>query len=94
MTADMINGLFEAVAGGFILNHCRVLYKDKTVRGVSILSTAFFFAWGLWNLYFYPSLDQYWSYLGGWIVMIANCLWLGLMVYYGRDKGVVRGALP
>lgn len=86
MTADAINGSFELCAGLFILNHCRVIYADKQVRGASRLSTAFFFSWGLWNaIYYYPALDQFWSFLGGLIVMAANCLWLGLMLYYGRS---------
>jgi hypothetical protein len=86
MTSDLINGLFELCAGLFILNHCRVLYADKTVRGASRLSTAFFFAWGLWNIYYYPHLEQMWSFVGGLAVVAANCLWLGLMLHYGRRQ--------
>jgi hypothetical protein len=32
---DFINGLFEIVGGLFVLNHARVLYKDKLVAGVT-----------------------------------------------------------
>ncbi len=84
---DLANGTFEILAGVAVLNHCRVLYKDKLVRGASALSTAFFFAWGVWNLYYYPHLDQWFSFVGGLLIVTANCLWLGLMVYYKRHPG-------
>ena len=55
---DLINGLFEALAGLFVLNHCRVLHAHKQARGVSIVSSGFFTLWGVWNLYYYPALNQ------------------------------------
>jgi len=82
MTPDFINGLFEFAGGVFILNHARVLYGHKQVRGVSILSTAFFFAWGLWNLFYYPHLDQLWSLAGGCVIVAANSVWVAMLLYY------------
>ncbi|HET8688644.1 MAG TPA: hypothetical protein VFM18_18675 [Methanosarcina sp.] len=79
---DLINGSFELFGGVFILNHCRVLYQDKKVAGVSILSTAFFFAWGVWNLYYYPHLEQWLSFVGGLSIASANLLWVYLLIYY------------
>jgi len=88
VSPDFVNGLFEMLGGAFILNHCRVLYRDKMVRGVSIISTAFFFAWGVWNLYYYPHLDQWWSFAGGLVIVLGNCLWVGMMLYYSaRPNG-------
>lgn len=81
---DTINGLFEVLGGIFILNHCRVLYKAKQLTGVSIISTVFFTLWGVWNLYFYPSLDQWVSFAGGVVITVANLLWVGMMVYYTK----------
>jgi len=81
-TPDLINGLFEALGGFFILNHCRVLFKEKKVAGVSILSTIFFFSWGVWNCYFYPHLGQWLSFCGGLMIAATNCLWIYLLVYY------------
>ena len=82
MSADLINGLFEAVGGVLILNHCRALYRDKALAGVSVFSTAVFTSWGFWNLYYYPSRGQWWSFAGGGALVIANALWLGMMLYY------------
>ncbi|BCJ91730.1 hypothetical protein IZ6_24650 [Terrihabitans soli] len=82
MNPDLLNAAFEAAAALFILNHCRVLYRDKSVRGVSITSTVFFTGWGFWNLIYYPSLGQSWSFYAGMAVVAANALWLGLMLFY------------
>lgn len=83
---DIINGCFEAFASIFILGHCLVLYRDKLVRGVSTLSTAFFFAWGLWNIIYYPHLGQVFSFYAGLCVVAANCLWLGMQFYYKQKE--------
>jgi hypothetical protein len=84
MLPDLINSAFEAIGGLFILNHCRVLYRDKQVKGVSKLSTAVFFVWGIWNLFYYPHLDQWASFAGGLVIVSGNCLWLGMMLHYAR----------
>ena len=80
--ADIINGAFESLAGGAVLFHCYRLYKDKQVKGVSVISTVFFSLWGFWNLYYYPSLDQWVSFWGGISIVTANCIWVGMMIYY------------
>jgi hypothetical protein len=82
ITPDLINGSFEFLAGFMILNHCRVAIKDKHVAGVSILSTAFFSIWGIWNLWYYPHLNQMWSFYGGLLIVVANCYWVFLMLKY------------
>lgn len=82
MIADITNGMFEVLGGLFILNHCKVVWKDKAVAGVSILSTIFFTVWGVWNLYYYPSLGQWWSFAGGIAIVIANIAWVTLLIKY------------
>lgn len=81
-TPDLINGLFETVGGLLILNHCRAVLRDKSVAGVSIISTVIFTSWGFWNMYYYPHLDQWLSFSGGLIIVSANSLWVYLMIKY------------
>lgn len=76
---DLINGSFEAVAALMTLNHCRVLLRDRAVAGVSIASMAFFTLWGVWNLWFYPHLDQTWSFAGGVLLVVANAIYVALL---------------
>lgn len=81
---DLVNGLFECSGALFILNHCRVVLKDKAVNGVSILSTFWFFLWGVWNMYYYPTLNQPLSFWGGTIMVICNFVYICLLFYYSR----------
>jgi hypothetical protein len=85
VSADLVNGLFESMAGLMVFMHCRRLWIDKQVRGVSFMATGFFASWGFWNLFYYPHLGQTWSFIGGLVVMTANLTWIGLMIRYRRN---------
>lgn len=83
---DLVNGSFEIFGGFFILFSCIKLYRDKKVRGVSWVHLTYFTLWGFWNLAYYPHLEQWTSFVGGGLVVLANCFWLGLMIYYIRKE--------
>ena len=83
---DLTNGLFELVGGILLLLNVYRLHRDKRVIGVSWLPVAFFSAWGVWNLYFYPSLGCWWSFAGGVLVVAANTAWLGLLLWYSWNR--------
>lgn len=84
---DAINGLFEMSGGFFLLKNVSQLYRDKCVRGVHWLPTLFFAVWGLWNLFYYPHLDQWLSFTGGLWIVAVNLVWFAQMIYYlGRPK--------
>lgn len=82
MNPDYVNAGFNLIAGFFILNNCRVLLKQKLVRGVSVVSVTFYFLWGGWNIYWFSYLDTPWSLYAGLFEMMSNCLWITLMIYY------------
>jgi hypothetical protein len=84
ISKDAINGCFELAAGFFVLNHCRVLYAHKLVRGVSLTSSGFFLIWGMWNMYYYPALNQPLSFYGGVFVVAANGFYLGMLFHFRR----------
>lgn len=79
---DLVNGLFELFGGILLCLNIRRLYKDKKVTGVSWIPVAFFTSWGLWNLYFYPALNCWASFVGGIVVVTANAAWLGMAWWY------------
>lgn len=89
ITPDLINGGFEA-AGGLVilLLNIRCTHRDKAVKGINPWATGFFASWGLWNLFFYPSLDQWWSFAGGAFLVAMNFIWFGQLVYYSRKPHV------
>ena len=90
MNADAINGAYELIGGCFLLHSCFRLLKDKEVKGVSIPSIAFFTSWGFWNLYYYPTLNQWMSFCGGILIVTANTWWLCMAMYYIRKKKLAK----
>lgn len=90
MSPDMINGMIEFFGCLMALNNCRVLWQAKAVAGVSILSTTFFNVWGVWNLYYYPSLDQWWSFSGGVALVTANTLYIILLIKFSKLRLIFR----
>lgn len=86
MLADLINGLFELLGGFFILLSVFKIHKSKDAGSIHWGHMAFFTVWGFWNLFYYPSLDQWYSFAGGaWLVAI-NAIYLGQVIYYGRKE--------
>lgn len=86
--ADAINGTYELVGGIFLLLNCLKLYKDKKVRGITLSAATFFATWSWWNLYYYPSLDQWFSFAGGILIVITNTTWLIMAIYYTRKEKI------
>lgn len=79
---DIINGCFELFGAPFILMSFFKLIRDKKVRGVNWCHVTFFTVWGLWNLFYYPSLNQRCSFIGGVGIVITNTVWLIAILYY------------
>ena len=84
--ADLANGLFEAFGALSLTANIRAIRRDKSVKGVDWRVTGFFTGWGIWNLYYYPSLDQWLSFTGGLFVVTVNAIWLGHAWYYRRRQ--------
>ena len=83
---DLINGGFELLGGLFIALSIRRVLIDKAVAGVSWLHVSFFTFWGLWNLFYYPHLDQWASFAGGVVIVTTNTVWVALLIYYSRKQ--------
>lgn len=79
---DVVNGLFEFIGSFFVWFCVYKLYKDKELKGWSIWSTGYFTAWGYWNLFYYPSLNQWWSAAATLAIATANTAWIILAIYY------------
>ena len=86
MSNDIMNALFEFVGGLFLWMNVITLYKDKATKGIYYPTVVFFFFWGVWNLWYYPSLNQWWSFVGGVWLATANLVWILLFIYYKRNE--------
>lgn len=83
MTPDRINASLEYLGVLFALYNCVILVQDAgQVQGVSVASTGFFTAWGIWNLYYYPHLGQKASGIAAGGLVLANGGWLLLFALY------------
>jgi hypothetical protein len=85
---DIANGLFELLGAPFILLSILKLHKEKAIKGVSLAHPAFFTTWGIWNLYYYPHLEQWFSFIGGIAIVSVTAFWLGQMIYYTRNNSI------
>lgn len=84
MYPDIINGTFELSAGLLLWLNVYRLHKDKQVHGIHIVPTVLFAVWGYWNIFFYSHLEQWASFAGGIMLVLANTTWVVQMIYYGR----------
>lgn len=85
MINDFVNSMFEFGGAAVLCANVVKLHKDKMVKGVHWSPALFFASWGLWNLYYYPSLDQWLSFFGGAALVLVNLVWL-LQVMYYKDR--------
>jgi hypothetical protein len=83
---DAINAVFEGGGAIFLCLNVRRLIKDKSVKGVSLLTTSWWTAWGFWNVYFYSAVNTPASFYAGIAVVFVNAMWLGLAVRYARKE--------
>lgn len=80
MWPDLINGSFELLGAVLTWRNFQQLRIDRTIAGVYWPTTAFFAAWGLWNLIYYPALGQWASFAGGVLLVAGNLAWVVLAV--------------
>jgi hypothetical protein len=83
---DLINAGFELFGGAFVALNCWDIWKKKAVAGATLTAMGFFTSWGVWNLFYYPSIGQWWSTVGAWGVMLANAIMIGLIVKFREKK--------
>lgn len=86
MSPDTINAMFEFAGAICVMRNAHRVRVDKGYAGVSIPAVVFFFSWGVWNLFYYPHLDQFWSLTSGMFLVVANACWVFELWKYGRKK--------
>jgi hypothetical protein len=85
MNLDVANGCFELGGAIIMLLNVMRLRKDKMLRGVDWRVTGFFLSWGLFNLAYYPSLDQVFSFVAGIAMCCVNFAWLYLAIKFRNN---------
>lgn len=82
---DLINGFFESIGGIMIWFNVLAIMKDKEVKGINWWTVVFFTSWGYWNLWYYPYLNQWASFLGGLVIVSGNTAWIYLCMKYRKE---------
>ena len=85
MTNDILNAIFELIGAVFTIVSIKKLLIDKQVRGVYWPVWIFYTAWGIWNLYYYPSVDCPYSFWSGVFMVITNIIWVSLAFKYRKN---------
>jgi hypothetical protein len=83
---DFLNSFFEYTAGGMIWLNIWTIWKDKTIKGVSLFATVYFAALASFNLFYYWELNQKISFFAGVFVAIGDILYLYLFLKYRKNK--------
>lgn len=84
MLPDVANASFELIGAILAWVNFRKLQQDGEVKGVYWPVTGFFALWGFWNLYYYPSLGQWFSFWAGIVLVSANTAWVILAMQLER----------
>lgn len=85
-TPDLCNAAFEFWGSVMTWMNVRRVIHDQGYAGIHLPAIVFFFTWGVWNLFYYPHLGQWWSFLAGCSLVLANLAWVTQMVRYGRKR--------
>lgn len=79
---DLINAVFEFGIGLLAVGNIKAILRDKVVKGVFWPVQLWAMAWGYYNCYYYPHLDQWLSFTAGLTITATNTIWMVLCLYY------------
>lgn len=82
MLGDLCNAVFELGGAMLIWLNVRQLWRDQQIRGVFWHVNVFYTLWGVWNMFYYPSLGQWLSFWAGLGVVLGNAAWCVLAWRY------------
>lgn len=83
--SDLINGLFELTGALMTLLSVKTIIRDKMVRGFHWSPIVFFTSWSIFNLFFYPLNNLWYSFAGGSVLAVVNAIWLYFIFKYRKN---------
>ncbi|HVW54081.1 MAG TPA: hypothetical protein VHC00_00235 [Rhizobiaceae bacterium] len=93
---DQINAACEVIACIVLFPSIVRAWRLKIVQGVHWITPAFFWSYGIWNLFYYHSLEQWWSGIAAVLLAGQNTAWLLMVILYTprrRDMGPASSSL-
>jgi hypothetical protein len=93
ISPDLTQAGWELGSAAFGLLNVRAIRRSKSIAGIHWLPTAFFAAWGLYNLWFYAALHLPIAWWAGLAITAVNLVWLAHVGWYLLAKPApCRGA--
>ncbi len=86
MTIDISNSLFELVGTIFTWMNVWYILKDREIKGIYWPSSFYMATYGLWSLYYYINLSQWYSLTIGVAHVVGTLVWLVLALLF-HNKG-------
>jgi len=77
---DIGNAVFEGGGATLVWLNVSRLRRDREIKGIDWRVQAFWAAWGVWNVFYYPQLDQWLSAAAGLVLVTGNLVWCALAV--------------
>lgn len=82
----LLNAAFEAVGSIVIWLNVVRIRCDRTVKGSDWRVTAFYSAWGVSNLFYYPAVGDIYSAFACSGIALGNITWVVHALYYMRKR--------
>lgn len=86
ISPDLTQAFWEAGSAVFQVLNVRAIRQSKSLAGVHWIPTAFFGAWGVYNLWFYTVMGLPLAYWAGLAITCTNVVWLGHVAYYSFQR--------
>lgn len=84
MNPDLTQAAWELGSAIFSVLNIRAIRRSKAIAGIHWLPTAFFFAWGVYNLWFYTALHLPLAWWAGMAITATNLVWLAHVCWYAN----------
>jgi hypothetical protein len=82
---DVVNGCFEMAGALSAWMNVRRLRRDREVKGIVWQWTIVCQFWGIWNIWYYYGLHQWFSWTAGIALCAGNTVWVITMGNIIRD---------
>lgn len=86
LSPDMTQATWELGSAVFSVLNIRAVRKSQSIRGVHWAPTAYFFGWGVYNLWFYDALHLPAAWWAGIAITVTNLIWLSHVGWYASRR--------
>lgn len=86
ISAEQVLTVFFIACSAICWLNVRALYRDKTVKGVSIVPTCVFIATNIYEAWYFHHIHQFWAVFGSLSMLVVNLLWIILFLWYGFEN--------